>query len=120
MQERVFMLLTVHTDTREMKASGDDEETGGCCVPPTSLLRAEICPAHLFLPGHNTADLAPNGHSETVRANERMEGATPRYDQSPVRENAKIIIISMALSLPENSTAFCHIWVTVKNDCCPF
>lgn len=78
-------------------------------VPLTGLLRAEICPAHLFLPGHSTAHSAPNGHSESVRANERMAGATPRYDQTRARENAKIIKIPMALSLSGNSIAFCHI-----------
>lgn len=63
-------------DTGKMTASGDEEGTGGCYVPQTSLLRAEICPAHVFLHRHNRGS-APNGHSETVRANERMEQTTP-------------------------------------------
>lgn len=66
------------------------------CGPQMSLLRAEICPVHLFIPRHNTPGLAHNGHSETVRTNERIEEAAPRYDQTRVGENAKIIKISMA------------------------
>lgn len=60
-----------------------------------SLLRAEICSVHLFIPRHSTPGLAHNGHSETVRTNERMEEGAPRYDQTRVRENAKIIKIPM-------------------------
>lgn len=66
------------------------------CGPQKSLLRAEICPVHLFIPRHNTPGLANNGHSETVRTNEQIEEVAPCYDQTRVGENAKIIKISMA------------------------